>query len=167
MNSEPLGRNPNPSMTKQKRLMTTIGWREWVELPDLCGEPINAKIDTGAKSSAIHAFKINQVKIDGAPYAEFYLHPVQRHRYPEIFCRAPIVDKRIVRSSNGQEEERLAISTRLRLAGRLWKIELTLTNRDAMGFRMLVGRDALRRKFLVNPSGSYLAGEGFHHRGKR
>ena len=133
-----------------------IGWREWADLPDFDIRRINAKIDTGAKSSAIHAFRIRETVIDGTDHVEFYLHPVQRRKKPEVFCRAPVADRRIIRSSNGQEEERYVIETRLRLGGRLWKIDLTLTNRDAMGFRLLLGRDALRRKFLIDPGASYL-----------
>lgn len=133
-----------------------IGWREWAALPDFDVKSINAKIDTGAKTSALHAFRIREVMIDGAEHVEFFLHPVQRRRKPEIFCRAPLAGQRLVRSSNGQEEERYVIETRLCLGGKIWKIELTLTNRDAMGFRLLVGRDALRRKFVIDPGASYL-----------
>ena len=140
----------------KKRQRPLIGWREWAAFPDLGIERINAKIDTGAKTSAIHAFKLKEVLIDGVPHVEFYLHPRRRRRKPEIFCCAPVADKRLIRSSNGQEEERYVIETRLRLGDRLWKIELTLTNRDAMGYRLLIGRDALRRKFLIDPGASYL-----------
>ena len=139
-----------------KIVRAMIGWREWAGLPDFDIGQINAKIDTGAKSSAIHAFRIREMMFDGREYAEFYLHPVQRRKRPEILCSAPIVDRRVIRSSNGQEEERYVVATRLRLGGRLWKIDLTLTNRDAMGFRLLIGRDALRRKFLIDPGASYL-----------
>ncbi len=142
----------------KKRPRTVIGWREWAAFPDLGIEKIKAKIDTGAKTSAIHAFRMKEVEIDGEPYAEFFLHPVQRRKKPEIFCRAPIVDKRLIRSSNGQIEERFVIETRLCLGERIWKIDLSLTNRDAMGFRLLIGRDALRRSFLVDPNASYLLG---------
>lgn len=141
---------------KKKRDRPLIGWREWVDLPDFEVTGVNAKIDTGAKSSAIHAFRIKEVMLDGEPHVEFFLHPVQRRKKPEVFCRAPIADMRVIRSSNGQEEERYVIATQLRLGDRSWKIDLTLTNRDAMGFRLLIGRDALRRKFLIDPGASYL-----------
>lgn len=141
---------------KVKRSKTLIGWREWADLPDFEVNDINAKIDTGAKSSAIHAFRIRETVIKGVEHVEFYLHPIQRRKKPEVFCRAPIVDRRVIRSSNGQEEERYVIETRLRLGGRVWKIDLTLTNRDAMGFRLLLGRDALRRRFLIDAGASYL-----------
>jgi hypothetical protein len=139
--------------TKKNRPM--IGWREWADLPDFEVDRINAKIDTGAKSSAIHAFRIREVVLDGVEHVEFFLHPVQRRKKPEILCRAPLVDRRVIRSSNGQEEERYVIETRLRLGERVWKIDLTLTNRDAMGFRLLLVRDALKRKFYIDPGASY------------
>ena len=143
----------------KKKPPTLIGWREYAALPDLGVEKINAKIDTGAKSSAIHAFKIREVEIDGVAHVEFYLHPRQRRKKPEIHCLLPLADKREIRSSNGQVEERYVVKTRLHLDGRTWKIDLTLTNRDAMGFRLLVGRDALRRKFVIDPGASYLLGD--------
>ncbi|MEZ5892185.1 MAG: RimK/LysX family protein [Parvularculaceae bacterium] len=143
----------------KKKAPRLIGWREWAALPDFGVERINAKIDTGAKTSAIHAFRIRETMIAGEEHVEFYLHPMQRRKKPEIYCRAPIVDRRVIRSSNGQEEERYVIETSLRLGPRLLKIELTLTNRDAMGFRLLIGRDALRRRFLIDPGASYLLDE--------
>lgn len=143
---------------KKKKEKTLIGWREWADLPDFEVTGVNAKIDTGAKSSAIHAFRIRETVLEGVDHVEFYLHPVQRRKKPEVFCCAPIADRRVIRSSNGQEEERYVIETRLRLNGRVWKIDLTLTNRDAMGFRLLIGRDALKRRFLIDPGASYLLG---------
>lgn len=143
---------------KVKKEKVLIGWREWADLPDFDVKHINAKIDTGAKTSAIHAFRIRETVIKGVDHVEFYLHPVQRRKKPEVFCRAPVAGRRIVRSSNGQEEERYVIETRLRLGRRVWKIELTLTNRDAMGFRLLLGRDALGRRFLIDAGASYLLG---------
>jgi hypothetical protein len=141
---------------KKKATRSMVGWREWAALPDFDVKRINAKIDTGAKTSALHAFRIREVMLNGVEHVEFFLHPLQRRRKPEVFCRAPLVGQRVVRSSNGQEEERYVIETRLCLGGKVWKIELTLTNRDAMGFRLLVGRDALRRKFVIDPGASYL-----------
>ena len=135
-----------------------VGWREWAAFPDLGVEKINAKIDTGAKSSAVHAFRVREIGIDGEAHAEFFLHPLQGRKKPEIACCEPIVDRRVIRSSNGQEEERLVIRTRLAMGERIWKIDLTLADRDAMGFRLLIGRDALGRKYLVNPAASYALG---------
>jgi hypothetical protein len=135
-----------------------IGWREWVQLPDLCDMPILAKIDTGAKSSAIHAYRVREGKRNGALVAEFFLHPLQKQNRPEIFCVAPVHGRRIVRSSNGAEQERFVILTRLRLGKKLKTIELTLANRDDMGFRLLIGRDALGKNVIIHPSRSYMLG---------
>ncbi|MEM8770851.1 MAG: RimK/LysX family protein [Pseudomonadota bacterium] len=160
MNPQPSGDLEAEQKQKRKRsARTLIGWREWASFPDLGVNRINAKIDTGAKSSAIHAFRIREIELDGAAGVEFFLHPRQRRKTPEIFCRTPLIDKRTIRSSNGQEEERFVIRTRLSMGKKIWKIDLTLTNRDAMGFRLLIGRDALRRKFNIDPGASYLLGE--------
>ena len=144
---------------KKKAPPTLIGWREWVSFPDLGVDRVKAKIDTGAKTSSIHAFRIKTLDRDGALYAEFYLHPVQKKKKPEVFCAAPVVDKRAIRSSNGAVEDRLIIRTMLRMGEREWPIDLSLTNRDAMGFRLLLGRDAFTRRFLINPKASFLLGK--------
>ena len=159
MESRAPAKKKTAKKSAKKQPRTVIGWCEWAAFPDLGVENINAKIDTGAKTSAIHAYRIKEVEIDGEPHAEFYLHPEQRRKKPEIFCRTPIIDRRLIRSSNGQEEERFVTQTRLRLGDHLWKIDLTLTNRDAMGFRLLIGRDALSRKFMIDPGASYLLGD--------
>ncbi|MFC4349462.1 ATP-dependent zinc protease [Kordiimonas lipolytica] len=136
-----------------------IGWREWATLPDLGVDRIKAKIDTGAKTSAIHAYRVKKFMKDGAPWAEFRLHPVQKHKRPEIRCEAPIVDERAVRSSSGHEEIRYVVKTLLKLGPISRKVELTLTNRDDMGFRMLIGRQALKGFCLVDSGLSYGLGE--------
>jgi hypothetical protein len=136
-----------------------IGWREWAGLPDFAIPEIKAKIDTGAKTSALHAYRIKKVMRDGKPWAEFFVHPVQRRRKPEIKCAAPIVDEREVRSSNGSVQTRLVVSTMLELGPFTRKIELTLTNRDEMGFRLLIGRQALAKRYLVDSGLSYGLGE--------
>lgn len=136
-----------------------VGWREWVGLPELGAPRIKAKIDTGAKTSAIHAFRVQVVKRGGVEYAEFYLHPNQQRKKPEIFCSAPVIDRRSIKSSSGQVEKRLIIRTRLSIGGREFPIDLSLANRDSMGFRLLLGRDVLRKKFLINPGASFLLGK--------
>ena len=149
-------------MTKSKFDPTSrplIGWREWASLPDWGVDRINAKIDTGAKTSAIHAFRVKVLETEDGEVAEFYLHPRRRRKKPEIFCRTKVVDRRIVRSSNGQAEERIVVTTKVRMGECLWPIELTLTNRDAMGFRLLIGRDALTNRFMIDPGASYLLGK--------
>ena len=92
-----------------------IGWREWAELPALCDRRIQAKIDTGAKTSAIHAFRIREAEIDGRSFVQFYLHPVQKKRRPEFFCSAPVHDRPQIRSANGAIQKRIDIMAVLRL----------------------------------------------------
>jgi hypothetical protein len=136
-----------------------VGWREWVRLPDLGIPRVKAKLDTGARTSALHAFKIAPFSKDGAAYVRFVVHPLQRRRTPEISCVALVIDYRNVMDSGGRIEERYVIRTCVKLGKALWPIELTLTNRDQMGFRMLIGRQALRRRYLVDPSRSYIGGK--------
>lgn len=136
-----------------------IGWREWACLPDLGVPWIKAKVDTGAKTSAIHAYRITKVMKDGSPWAQFNIHPVQKRKRPEIQCAAPIVDEREVKSSNGQTEVRFVVETTLDLGPFSRNIELTLTNRDELGFRMLIGRQALSGRYVVDSGLSYGLGE--------
>jgi hypothetical protein len=133
-----------------------VGWREWVSLPELGAVRVKAKIDTGARTSAIHAWKIQPFEKDGASWVRFELHPNQDDNKTRIACEAPVHDSRLIKSSNGQEQRRYVISTPLRMGPYVWPIELTLTRRDEMGFRMLVGRTALKPGALVNPSKSFL-----------
>jgi hypothetical protein len=142
---------------KKKAVKKTIGWREWIYLPDLEVGRIKAKIDTGARTSALHAFKITPFTKDGAPYVRFAVHPLQRVSKPEISCVALVVDRRAITDSGGRVEQRYVIRTTLKLGKKRWPIELTLTNRDQMGFRMLIGRQALRRRYLVDTGRSFLA----------
>ena len=144
-----------PAPRKQPVL---IGWREWVRLPELTDHAIKAKIDTGARTSAIHAWKIQRFMDEGAPWVRFELHPVQRENRTRITCTVPVHDEREVRSSNGETAVRLVIRTKLKMGSRLWPIELTLARRDQMGFRMLIGRSALKRRVLIDPAASFLTG---------
>ena len=129
-------------------------------LPDLGVEAIKAKVDTGAATSSLHAWDLDQVDedADGTPVVRFVVHPVQRDTRTEVVATAPLAGWRKVRSSNGQVEERPVITTTLDLGTTRVAIDVTLTRRDAMGFRMLLGRAALRRRVLVDPGRSFLTG---------
>lgn len=135
-----------------------IGWREWVGLPEFGDFRIKAKIDTGAKTSAIHAFRIEEITDRGVASLRFSLHPEQRCKQPEVHCVAVITGQRTVRSSSGHEELRYMITTDISLGGAVFPIDITLTNRDDLGFRMLLGRDGLRPRFIIDPARSYLMG---------
>jgi len=135
-----------------------IGWREWVALPDLGVTRIKAKIDTGARSSALHAFDLEHFRRRGHDMVRFAVHTLQRSSKRVIVAEAEMMDERIVRSSNGVNALRPVILTRVELLGESWPIELTLASRDEMGFRMLLGRQAVRGRFLIDPGRSYLAG---------
>ena len=142
-------------MKRAKREAAVVGWREWACLPDLGVDKIKAKIDTGARTSAIHAFEIRPFEREGRHFVRFSLHPVQRRRRPVVDCEAEVIDERIVTSSNGERQHRYVIETTIKLGNESWPIEMTLTNRDEMGFRMLLGRSALRRRFVVDPGSSF------------
>jgi hypothetical protein len=136
----------------------TIGWREWVSLPDLTVDAIKAKVDTGARTSSLHAFRIEPFSREGATWVRFELHPLQRSRAMKVACEARVVDERSVRSSNGSVDRRYIIKTLLRIGDVAWPIELSLANRDEMGFRMLLGRTALRGRTVIEPGRSFLLG---------
>jgi len=144
------------SPKKKRRRLVTIGWREWVVFPELWDGAIKAKIDTGARTSAIHAFHIRPFTRGGESFVRFDIHPVQHRRNPEISCVAPVLDRRVVTSSNGQRERRYIIASRIRIGEKSWPVEISLTNRDEMGFRVLIGRQALRGRVLVDPGRSYV-----------
>lgn len=135
-----------------------VGWREWVGLPDLGIASLKAKVDTGARSSALHAFDVERFEVGGEPWVRFSVHPRQRESAPTVRTEAPWIDERVVRSSSGTATRRPVIRCRLRLGTESWPIEVTLVRRDLMGFRMLLGRQALRRRCVVDPGRSYLVG---------
>lgn len=134
----------------------TIGWREWVGLPDLGIAWVKAKVDTGARSSSLHAWDVHVDEAAGE--VRFAVHPFQHDDVLTVPVRAELVAVRDIRSSNGEVERRPAIVATAALCGEAVPIELTLTNRDDMGFRMLLGRSALRRRFLIDPGRSFLGG---------
>ena len=139
-----------------RKKLKTIGWREWVSLPDLGIRNIKAKVDTGARTSALHAFALHPFIEDGKERIRFDIHPVQHNVMEVVTCVADIVEKRWVTDSGGHREERFVILTPLLIGKRKIPIEITLTERDTMLFRMLLGRSAIRRKFIVNPARSFV-----------
>jgi len=141
--------------SKQRPQPTVLGWREWVGLPGLGVRRIKAKLDTGARTSSLHAFRIRRFQSDGHDMVRFEVHPVQRSTAATIEVTARVIEERRVRDSGGRVEIRPVIETEVELAGERWPIELTLTRRDEMGFRMLLGRQALRRRVLVDPALSF------------
>ncbi len=135
-----------------------IGWREWLALPELGITAIKAKIDTGARSSTIHAPGLSTFERQGKPWARFRVYPRQRDSARFVEIEAPVVEFRMVRSSSGQVTQRPVIVTMVEMRDDRWPIELTLVDRAAMGFRMLLGRTAIRDRFLVDPQRSFVQG---------
>ncbi|EGW21623.1 ATP-dependent zinc protease family protein [Methylobacter tundripaludum] len=135
-----------------------LGWREWVGLPELKLAGIKAKIDTGARSSALHAFAIEPYRKDGQRWVMFAIHPLQQRCDVSIECHAPVKDRRMVTDSGGHKQRRYVIETQLVLGQSAIRAEMTLTNRDTMRFRMLLGRTAMDARFIIDPGASYLQG---------
>ncbi len=137
-------------------LLKTIGWREWVSFPELGIDRVKAKVDTGARTSALHAFRVAEFKQHGTSWVEFDLHPLQNDNDTKITAKAEVVDVRNVTDSGGHKELRYVISTIIELGGDCFPIEVTLTDRDSMRFRMLLGRTAMNGRYLVQPDASFL-----------
>ena len=147
-----------------------VGWREWVDLPDLPvdaapggglpggGPRVKAKVDTGARTSSLHAFDVERFERGNSEFVRFALHPRQKSTRGAVACEAELLDVRAVKSSNGEVQDRPVIVTHAVVCGKRFQLEVTLADRDAMGFRMLLGREALRGRFLVDPAASYLGG---------
>jgi hypothetical protein len=140
----------------QPQQLLIIGWRELLSLPDLGISQIKAKIDTGARSSALHAFDIERFEQDGKAMVRFQVHPNQRDTQRVVSAQAELIEQRQIRNSGGYAQLRPVIQTNVELNGYKFPIELTLTNRDVMGFRMLLGRQAVRGRFLVDAGRSFL-----------
>ena len=149
--------DPAPEPTDPGKVV--VGWREWVALPQADLPWVKAKVDTGARSSSIHAFDLEVVEQDGDEWVRFSIHPWQRSDEDHVELSLPVLDMREVRSSNGQVEKRYAVALDVTLAGRTITTVMTLSNRDEMGFRMLIGREALERGFLVDSAISYAGGK--------
>ena len=139
--------------------LNLIGWREWVALPQLKIDQIKCKVDTGAKTSALHAYFIKKLRKLGKDYVQFGLHPLQKNSDIEVVSTCKLADQRIVTDSGGHREYRYVIKTPIKLGSHVWEAEITLTDRETMLFRMLLGRDAIKNRFIVNPASSYLIGK--------
>ena len=136
-----------------------IGSEEWCSFPSLGIPAIKARVDSGAKTSSMHAFDIRTLKREGQSWVSFEVHPLQQNRKTTVRCEAPISDRRVVKSSSGDAEKRYVIKVPLKMGESLFEIEVTLTNRDSMGYRMLLGREAMQHRMLVDPSASFLLGD--------
>lgn len=139
--------------------LSVIGWREWVKLSDLGIRRIKVKVDTGARTSSLHVLDLEKFTRDGQEWVRFKVHPFQRTTKKTIKAEAQVLEYRSVRNSGGKASMRPVIITTATLLGESWPVELTLANRDDMGFRMLLGREAIRHQFLVDPGGSYYGGK--------
>ena len=139
--------------------MKIIGWREWVSLPDLKIKKIKVKVDTGARTSSLHAYDIQKYSRSGKDFVKFKIHTDQGNVTKPLSLHHKVLEYRKVKSSNGQSELRPVILTDIELLGERWPIEITLTNRDEMGFKMLLGRASFRGKFLVNAGKSFYSKE--------
>jgi hypothetical protein len=138
--------------------LIAMGWREWLQLPDLGIKRVKAKVDSGARSSSLHAEQIELFEARGQMGVRFVVLPLQRSRLRAVPCQALLHDERYVKSSNGSRELRPVIRTAVCWGGQVWDIDVTLTSRDLMGFRMLLGREAVRRRYLIEAGRSYLGG---------
>lgn len=146
---------------RTRKTLPAIGWREWAALPELGVDAIRVKVDTGARTSSLHAFKLKEVEKDGATFVRFEIHPKQRSKRGAVTVEVPMLEKRMVKNpgDGGREELRPVIVTDVEIGGHRFPIEVTLARRDEMTFRMLIGRQAVRRRFLVDPGRSYVTGK--------
>jgi hypothetical protein len=136
----------------------TVGWREWLALPALGIPAVKAKVDTGARTSCLHSYRVERLREGGKELVRFEVHPLQGRQDLSLSCTAELLDQRLVSDSGGHRELRWVICTPIRIGDQEWAAELTLTDRDSMRFRMLLGRTAMHGRILVDPEASYLAG---------
>ncbi len=146
-------------MSKKKRVLPVIGWREWIDLPEIGIEKIKVKVDSGARSSSLHAYDVKVFERDGKQWVSFKVHPLQRSREKVVCVEAEVLEFRSVKSSTGIAKMRPVIVTDVEILGQRFPVELTLASRDNMGFRMLLGREAFRGRFLVDGGRSYYGGK--------
>ena len=142
-------------MVQNKVLKTILGWREWASLPELGIDRIKVKVDTGAKNSALHAYNSSFISKNGEEWIHFDIHPDQNDDATIKSCMVRLIDRRWVTNSGGTRERRFVIETPIRIGDKEWPIIVTLSNRDEMGFRMLLGRSAIKGKYMVDPARSF------------
>jgi hypothetical protein len=147
-----------PRVRQAGSRLITVGWREWILLPELTAIPIKAKVDTGAKTSALHAFYIEPYTVEDQLFVKFLIHPYQKNLDVQVECCAPVVDQRLVSDSGGHKEKRYVIERLFRVGNQCFRAELTLTDRDSMLFRMLLGRNVLKSRYAVDSGSSFLLG---------
>ena len=135
-----------------------IGWREWISFPELGIAQVKAKVDTGARTSCLHAFVIEPFQREDESWVRFGIHPLQGNVEKEVFCEAPVKEQRVVRDSGGHEEQRYVVETPVVIGADQYRVEVTLTDRDSMRFRALLGRTAIRERYRVDCEKSYLQG---------
>lgn len=136
-----------------------VGSEEWCSLPSIGIPTIKARVDSGAKTSALHAINIKTYTKDNQEWVKFDVNPIQNNAKALIHCDAKLIDQRIVKSSSGFREKRYVIQTQVSLGGKTWEIEVTLTNRDSMGYRMLLGREAMSGRVMVDPEQKFVLGQ--------
>ena len=139
-------------MTNSTPEKIVIGCEEWCQITQLGIPAVKVRVDSGARTSALHAFNIQAFKRGAMPWVSFDVHPLQNNRVVSLRCEAPIADRRMIKNSSGASEKRYVIKVPIRMKDQIWDIELTLTNRDSMGYRMLLGREAMTTRVLVDPS---------------
>ena len=149
----------NYAYASKEQRKIIVGSEEWCSFPGIGIPAIKARVDSGAKTSSLHAFNIQQFRRSGENWVSFEVHPLQNDRNAVIRCERPIIDKRSVKSSSGITEMRYVVLGELMLGGEKWDIELTLANRDSMGYRMLLGREAMSGRMLVDPEKGFLLGD--------
>ncbi|MFT7689186.1 MAG: hypothetical protein ACI9FB_004554 [Candidatus Azotimanducaceae bacterium] len=136
-----------------------IGSDEWCAFPSLNIPAIKARVDSGAKTSSMHAINILRFTRENKNWVSFEVHPLQKNRKVSVHCEAPLIDQRVIKSSSGDKEQRPVIRVPLFLGEKSWEVEVTLTNRDSMGYRMLLGREAMNGRILIDPEGLCLLGD--------
>jgi len=147
-----------PAINDKTQSKIELGWREWVGLPQLGIHSIKAKVDTGSRTSALHAFEVEEFEFDGKSFIRFKVHPRQNDDELVVECMSEVIEKRVIRDSSGNKEERWVIETEIHIGDQIWPAEITLTNHSNMLFRMSLGRTAFDGKATVDPSFSFVQG---------